>query len=176
VIRSFPYQTRDDPPQYLFTTISSEAEFLPELGGVSGGVFRVQLNNTSLRATRKMAVGLTLVTGTKDGNISRHVNTYYQSTLQQEESLTTNPRTLQFVPYAIVCYASFCCLLVAHTIYHETSMAYAHSILIYFRMRSCHSCRFWTFHAKGHGLAYQICADGARLPISTVPVLPVLCQ
>jgi hypothetical protein len=86
----------------LFTTHAIEAEFMPELGDAAGGFFRVAVNNTSLRNTRKMAVGVTLVTSRRESTSVQHINRYYQSALgfHLDPSCTKPSKT--FVPYAIV--------------------------------------------------------------------------
>ena len=89
--------------QDTFTTFAAEAEFLPELGGAAGGSFRVLLNNTSLRSTRKMAVGVTMVSYSTDGSVTHQVNNYYGSQLQCEvDPACRSTRAVPFVPYAIV--------------------------------------------------------------------------
>jgi hypothetical protein len=90
-----------------YTTFWAEAEFLPDSGGVAGGSFRVQLNNTSLRTTRKMAIGVTMQSRSRDGNALHYVNTYYKSLKACD--LAGDRRACSrypFTPYAVVCFTT----------------------------------------------------------------------
>jgi hypothetical protein len=111
-----------------FTSFWSEAEFLPKHGGRAGGIFRVSLNNTSLRQTRKMAVSITLATMPKDGRSRRRINSYYASQLGCQLEPVGCSRIAAFVPYAVVRIWSACA--------RWLSTALAHVVL-----RSCHHLR-----------------------------------
>jgi hypothetical protein len=60
------------------------------------------VNNTSLRNTRKMAVGVTLVTSRRDPASVQHINRYYQSALASERDPSCVKPSKTFVPYAVV--------------------------------------------------------------------------
>lgn len=87
--------------QEPFTTFFSEAEFLTDSGGARVGQYRVAINNTSLRTTRRMAVGITLVTDSANGERRHQINSYYRSSFSHDGATVADGRN-EFIPYATV--------------------------------------------------------------------------
>lgn len=87
----------------LFVTHAIQAERVMLGTDEATADFRIAIKNSSLRRTRKMAVGVTLVTAAQTTDRVQHVNSYYQSALFADQSPgCLPPAAPQFVPYAIV--------------------------------------------------------------------------
>lgn len=98
-----------------YKTFWVEARFMPESGGSQGGIFHVSIKNSSLKRTRRMAVGVTLASYSPGGARLHSAQAYYESMLQCQlqgdlqpdategsDPLCTVRPSLPFVPYAVV--------------------------------------------------------------------------
>lgn len=95
--------TTSDGASELFTTHAVEAELVLAEGEESEAVYRVEIENRSLRKTRKMAVGVSLISASHTTDRVHHVNRYYQSAVLADQAPScAAPKAPQFVPYAIV--------------------------------------------------------------------------